>query len=167
MRNNPYKNYYAKVYIREPTSSKWVWVNRPIVLGKRFFGNILSNLMRKTKRKIYARILPEFYMSNRLAQCHKWQIRKNLSLCVDPMLETACQLLSKMYCIKIIPVAYICVIDGYIYLLSIWSVFYLLHGVPVTCYIVWNPFYYYAASSTELFGYSLSFVFELWSYLSV
>ena len=87
-----------------------------------------------------------------------------LLVCVAAMLEAACQLLSRLYCLKWMLLCYKWAINYYIYLLSTRSGIYPLHGVPVQSYIVWNPFYCYAASNSAVGdGYGESFVFELWS----
>ena len=107
MRNNPDKSYYTEVYKHELTNRKWVRLNLPIGLRKRFFQEYILQFIDKYNGKtIYARILiisSGILLSNRLAQCQGWQMR-DVCYCVLPL----CWKLHATCSLAVLPKNYIC-----------------------------------------------------------
>ena len=103
-RNNTDKNYYTEVYIHEPTNNKCVKLNLPIGLGKKNFREYILKFDVKYNRKnIWQHSGNIFLISTCVVTCavSPPADARCLLVCVAAMLEAACTLLSRLYCVKI------------------------------------------------------------------
>ena len=103
-RNNTDKNYYTEVYIHESTKNRCVLLNFPIGLGKKIFPEyILKFDVKYTGKNKYQHSGNIFLISTCVVTCEMSGLAdaQCLLACVAAMLEAACQLLSRLYCLEV------------------------------------------------------------------